>query len=123
MARLRSDKYNIEEMCNIIDDYTDSTYVPILKEVCYQNHWNYDTVMKYQRENEELMQSIKRLLDKKEADLERGGLTGTLNKTVVVFSLKQLGWKDKQETELTFKDVETFEGLKGLLDKNRECEE
>jgi len=90
-------KYNIDEMVDIIERYTDDTEIPILKEVAYQNYWNYDTIMKYQRVNENLMQSIKRLLDKKEAQLERKGLNKEIDRTVAIFSLKQLGWKDRQE--------------------------
>lgn len=90
-------KYNIDEMVDIIERYTDDTEIPILKEVVYQNYWNYDTIMKYQRVNENLMQSIKRLLNKKEAQLERKGLNKEIDRTVAIFSLKQLGWKDRQE--------------------------
>lgn len=84
-------------MVDIIERYTDDTEIPILKEVVYQNYWNYDTIMKYQRVNENLMQSIKRLLNKKEAQLERKGLNKEIDRTVAIFSLKQLGWKDRQE--------------------------
>ena len=84
-------------MVDIIERYTDDTEIPILKEVAYQNYWNYDTIMKYQRVNENLMQSIKRLLNKKESQLERKGLNKEIDRTVAIFSLKQLGWKDRQE--------------------------
>lgn len=89
------DKYDTKRLCNIIDKYTDETDLPILKEVCYQNNLNYDTIMKYQRDREALMQSIKRLLYKKETELEKGGLTGKYQPTMTIFSLKQLGWQDR----------------------------
>lgn len=92
-------KYNIDDMIAIIEKYTEETELPILKEVCYMNNWLYNTVMKLQRDNEDLFHSIKRLLDKKEVKLERGALSGKLDKTMAIFSLKQLGWKDKQEIE------------------------
>ena len=94
MARPTDEKYKITDMIEKIEIYTDNTFVPILKEICYKNHWNYVYVMELQKKHIKLSESIKRLLDKKEADLERGGLNGTLEKTTVVFSLKQLGWKD-----------------------------
>jgi hypothetical protein len=36
---------------------------------------------------------------RKEVVLEKGTLTGVYDKTMAIFSLKQLGWKDKQEIE------------------------
>lgn len=90
-------KYKTENLVALLDKYTNDTDIPILKEVCYQNYLNYDTIMKYQRTDELLMQSIKRLLDKKESQLERKGLNKEIDRTVAIFSLKQLGWKDRQE--------------------------
>lgn len=90
-------KYKTENLVALLDKYTNDTDIPILKEVCYQNYLNYDTIMKYQRTDELLMQSIKRLLYKKESQLERKGLNKEIDRTVAIFSLKQLGWKDRQE--------------------------
>lgn len=97
MAMGRPPKYNVEAMIDIIDDYTNQTDIPVLKEVCYKNYWVYDTVLDLQNKHEDLFHSIKRLLDKKEANLEIMGLRGEIDKTMAVFSLKQLGWKDRQE--------------------------
>ena len=55
--------------------------------------------MKMQRTDEELMQSIKELLYKKEVYLEREGIKGNLAQTMAVFTLKQLGWRDCIEIE------------------------
>lgn len=102
--RGRPQKYNIEEMVDIICEYTDNTVLPILKEVCYLNGWNFDTLMNLERQNEDLNWAIKRLLQKKEVEVERGGLIGKYNQTMAVFTLKQLGWKDKQDIELNTSD-------------------
>ena len=104
MARPKTDKYNIKKMAKIIEEYSDKTELPILKEVCYINKWNYDYVMQLQREYDELSQSIKHLLNKKEVALEKGAIIGKYNNTMAIFSLKQLGWKDRQDLE----DVETI---------------
>jgi hypothetical protein len=48
---------------------------------------------------EEFSDPIKVLIDKKEAALERKALDGEVNTTMAVFSLKQLGWSDKQQVE------------------------
>ena len=105
-------------MVDIIERYTDDTEIPILKEVAYQNYWNYDTIMKYQRVNENLMQSIKRLLYKKEAQLERKGLNKEIDRTVAIFSLKQLGWKDRQE--ISFEEEQADEIDIKIIRTNKE---
>lgn len=97
MARPSTGKY--DNIVETIIKYTDETEYPILKEACYLYNYNYDTVMKMQRNDEELMQSIKRLLDKKESYLEREGVKGNINSTMAVFTLKQLGWRDSIEVD------------------------
>lgn len=94
MARPVSPKYELEFMLKRIDEYTDNTVIPILKELCYQQYWDYDYIIKIKTEKEELGRSIKRLLNKKEAQLEKLGLLGKIEKTMAIFSLKQLGWKN-----------------------------
>ena len=107
MARPKKAKYQLKNLCKIIDEYTDNTQIPILKEVCYQNDLNYSYVMQMRtkEENAELSNSIKRLLDKKEAQLERLGLTGKIDRGMAIFSLKQLGWKDKPEQEDSIESI------------------
>ena len=83
-------------MVKQIKKYTDETDLPILKECCFENDWNYDYVMQIQRDNPVLSQSIRRLLTKKEIILEKALYAGT-NNTGCVFGLKQLGWKDNPE--------------------------
>lgn len=97
MARGRPPKYDIEEIIDIIEKYIEETDLPIFKEVCYLNNWDDKYVYALGRKNEDLSHCIKKLSNKKEVELERGGLTGKYNPTMVVFSLKQLGWRDKQE--------------------------
>lgn len=49
--------------------------------------------------------------------LEKGALTGKYDKTMAIFSLKQLGWRDKIETESKVElDSDGFiEALKGQV--------
>jgi hypothetical protein len=49
--------------------------------------------------------------------LEKGGLTGKYDKTMVIFSLKQLGWRDKIEAEskVEFDSDGFMEALKGQV--------
>lgn len=101
MARPKSPKYEIDFILDTMEDYIESTELPIFKDVCVKNNWCSDYIYQLSVNNEELSRCIKKLSDKKEVELERGGLTGKYNKTMAVFSLKQLGWKDKIELEQT----------------------
>lgn len=100
MARPVSEKYKIDFVIKTMNDYIDNTELPIFKEVCYQNKWDTARIYQLGNENEELLDTIKALTNKKETELERGGLTGKYSATMAVFSLKQLGWKDKQEVDI-----------------------
>lgn len=117
MGRKPSGKYEIPDMIAKIIAYTDDTSLPILKEICYQNHWDYQYVMNLQAANENLREPIRRLLDKKEVVLERGGLTGGLDKTMAIFSLKQLGWTDRVVNDT---DTTTLDRVLDVLDAVRE---
>lgn len=50
-------------------------------------------------EIDELSDAIKLCVSKKEVALEKGALSGDLNCTMAIFSLKQIGWKDAQKIE------------------------
>lgn len=89
-------KYNIKKIVAQILEYTETSNLPILKEVCFQNEWDYDYILQLQREHELLRLAIKRLLLKKEILLEKAMYTGE-NNTAFIFSLKQLGWKDNPD--------------------------
>ena len=100
MARPVSEKYKIDFVIDTINNYIDNTELPIFKEVCYLNDWNPDRIYQLSQESEELLCAIKKCHCKKEVELEKGALTGKYNATMAVFSLKQLGWKDKQEIDV-----------------------
>ena len=88
-----------EEIIPKMEKYTDENAVPILAEFCYMN--NYRRAMMY--EQPALSYALKRMTAKKEAQLEKGALSGNLNPSMAIFSLKQLGWKDKQEIDANIK--------------------
>ena len=77
--------------------YIDETDIPIICEFCYLNHIPRETIYDY----DEFSTLRKECIDKKEARLERGGLDGKVDKTMAIFSLKQLGWSDRQQHELS----------------------
>lgn len=73
--------------------YIKETDIPIVSEFAYLNN----CARQYLYELPELTDTIKELITKKEAQLEKLALTGKINHTMAIFSLKQLGWKDVQD--------------------------
>ena len=123
--------YDIPYMINQIDKYMQecnvdgSQYtktgqrkplrIPVFKECCLKNGWNYDYVMQLQRDNAELSEKAQELLGWKEVLLEQGMLYGTIKHGAAIFSLKQLGWRDNQSISINkAEDVEDDELTKSL---------
>jgi hypothetical protein len=84
--------------------YIEETDIPILAEFAYQNDIRRTTLYEFDC----LSNAIKKCVTKKEAQLEKKALKNSINPSMAIFSLKQLGWKDKQEivekkTEVTIK--------------------
>ena len=90
-------KEKLEEIRQAIEDYTKKTKIPILAEFAYKNDIRRGTLY----DMPELSDAIKALIDKKESQLEKLALDQKVNTTMAIFSLKQIGWKDKQEVEHT----------------------
>ena len=136
-GRPKKAKYKTNYMVKKIEEYiadcnVDGTHlmpngqrkpvrVPILKECCLRNQWNYDWIMQMQREDEELSDAIHTLLGWKEVILEQGMLTGVLRPGAAIFSLKQLGWTDRQDIKLqkteTVEDDELTKALEEIAKK------
>lgn len=85
----------LEEIRQSLEQYIDNTEIPILAEFAYMNHIRRQALY----EHEELSDTLKRLIDKKEAQLERLFLFTNSKQTMAIFSLKQLGWSDKSKEE------------------------
>jgi hypothetical protein len=95
---------NRKEIAAMLEAYTDSKDIPVLAEFAYQNNIRRDYLYEMAKDDEDLSNAIKRCAEKKEAQLEIKSLKGEINPTQAIFSLKQLGWTDKQGIELTGKD-------------------
>ena len=93
-AKLGEEKIN--EINEALKEYIENTDIPIVAEFAYMNHIR--RALLY--ENEILSYTIKELINKKEAQLERMALENDVDKTMAIFSLKQLGWRDKQDIVL-----------------------
>jgi hypothetical protein len=89
MARPR--EWDRDALKESLIQYVDSTDIPILAEFAH----NSGVLRQYLYDLPELADAIKACVQKKEFALERMGLSGGINTTMAVFSLKQLGWTDK----------------------------
>jgi hypothetical protein len=93
-------------MADAIEDYLEECLkkkkVPIFKEVVVKMGWTYLYVERIRHDKgfERVDEAIAKLMDAKEYMLERLGLDGKIDRTMAVFSLKQLGWKDQQSVEI-----------------------
>lgn len=88
-------KKKVEEVKGQMDDYIEKTAIPIFAEFAYQNDYNRSQL--YQIEG--LSNTIKKMMLKKEAQLEKMALAHKAPTAMCIFSLKQLGWTDKQEIQ------------------------
>jgi hypothetical protein len=88
----------IDTYVDLFTNYIETHDIPIIAEFAYQNN-----VSKFIVDRPEFIDLKQKCLSKKETALEIGCLKGTLNAPMSIFSLKQIGWRDKQEQELTHK--------------------
>jgi hypothetical protein len=110
MARPRSrTQTQDEQLFDKFKKYIDNTTLPIIAEFAYMNEIDRN----YLYDNAIFSTLLKRCIAKKEANLEKGALTGKLNPSMAIFSLKQIGWKDKQADELQQQPVINI-SLKGV---------
>jgi hypothetical protein len=106
--RGRPKKYTkkvLMELCEKLNKYIDDEDIPILAEFAYQNNVHRQRLYEYP----ELADTIKRCIEKKEANLEKFGLTGEINTTMAIFSLKQLGWNDGRSINIINNSEKTID--------------
>lgn len=86
----------VEQIKKKLEKYIKSTDIPIITEFAYMN----GVVSQRLYEYVEFSTLLKMCTEKKQANLEKGALSGQLNTGMAIFSLKQLGWSDKQDVNL-----------------------
>jgi len=94
----RPRKYNNEqvtEICEKFKKYIEDNAIPIICEFASLN----DLISQQLYDYPEFSTLLKKCTDKKQANLEKGALANTVNTSMAIFSLKQLGWTDKREVE------------------------
>lgn len=90
----------VEELISLFDKYIQDTEIPIVAEFATMNNIYKQRLY----DIEDFADCLKRCTTKKEAALERQGLSNKCNTTMAIFSLKQLGWKDKSDEVVEQKD-------------------
>lgn len=101
----------LKEIETAMIEYTEKTAVPILAEFAYNYGINRQELYKHNA----LSDAIKSMMAKKEFQLEKMAMTNKINQTFAIFSLKQLGWSDKQSIEHTVNN-EAIEELRKLYE-------
>ena len=94
----RPRKHHSAEITEKLIAYIEQEAIPILAEFSYKNNIPRTHLYEIAKDDIKLTDAIKFCIAKKEANLERGALSGEVNTTMAIFSLKQIGWSDKQET-------------------------
>jgi len=103
------------DLLRAFEEYVDNTEIPVIAEFAYKNKIPRSTL--YEFKEFEYMRQI--CIDKKEANLEKLALTKEIDSSMAIFSLKQLGWSDKNQSTITaevnnpFKDL-TLDELRKL---------
>ena len=103
MGRIgRPPKVNIEALINDADEYIETAEPPILAEYAHihgiTRQYLYELAKREEANGNPLLSdTIKKISEGKEVKLEKKALSGDYNSSMAIFSLKQLGWKDRQE--------------------------
>lgn len=92
-----SDRQLIKGADEYLRECKEKNTFPIIKEFAIRMGISYNRLCERGYENEELSNAIKRIHDTKEIVLERGAMTGQFQPSMAIFSLKQMGWRDKFE--------------------------
>ena len=85
-------------------------FLPILKECCLDNDWDYDELMELAEAHPDVKRAVNRLLNRSEVNLIKDGISGKINKPVMITLL------DRNERERESKSrLLMLEAVDGLL--------
>lgn len=124
----RPSKVNIDVLIADIDSYIERADPPIIAEFAHIHGITRQRL--YQLADEKkaigdmrLFDGIKKLSEAKEIKLEKNGLSGDYAANVAIFSLKQLGWSDKQNMNIYVGDTQEDDPLtKSLKEMAKELQ-
>jgi hypothetical protein len=102
----RPRKWNADKLAEGLEKYTLEKFnnpkeYPILKEFCFIEGVLYDTLSEISKKNEKLFRAIKRCMMAKEIKVEQLTSRKRIDNSFGIFTLKQMGWSDKQDISLT----------------------
>lgn len=86
----------IQDIIEKMEEYIEKNDIPIVAEFAYQN----DLRRAVLYEMPDFSYTLQKLVNKKEAQLEKLGLFNVVNASMAKFSLAQMGWSEKQETKV-----------------------
>lgn len=117
----RPPKVKVKDIIADVDAYLAAADPPIVAEFAHRHNITREYLYQLaEKENEkgrpQLSYAIKRISEAKEIALEKGGLCGDYQANMAIFSLKQLGWRDKQDVNagLTARELpKLYEALTG----------
>lgn len=85
----------IEKLRDDLKEYIEENDIPVISDFAWK--YGYPRARLYiEKDIEDLIEYMQA---KKESTLELLALRGEVNHTMAIFSLKQMGWKDRHETE------------------------
>lgn len=112
-------KVRAKDLINDADEYIRTADPPILAEYAHihgiTRQYLYQLAdIEKKNGKPELSDTLKKISEAKEIKLEKKGLSGEYAPNVAIFSLKQLGWSDKQETKVSSDGMlaDLIDGLK-----------
>ena len=112
-------KVKAKDLVNDVDKYIESADPPIIAEFAHKHgitrEYLYQLAkIEKDKGKPELSYALKKLSEAKEIKLEKKGLSGEYAPNVAIFSLKQLGWSDKQEMKVSSDGMlaDLIDGLK-----------
>lgn len=103
----KRDERELAELVKLFEEYVETHEFPVVSEFAYLN--SIDRTDLYNRK--EYSTVLKKSQAKKEAYLEIYGIHNKINPTMAIFSLKQMGWSDKQEVKIKEHNIESTSKL------------
>lgn len=107
-------KMSISELTAAAIQYADTAPIPIVKEFALQVGYPYTYLYELAAKHPTFHAALRRIVDQKEIILEKGALTGALDRSMAIFSLKQIGWRDQPPAE---KSDEKLDALLRSIDE------
>ncbi len=96
----RPREYDRDALAILFAKYIADTEIPIAAEFAANQGFGKQILYNFADAEPRFYDLLTRCVSKKEAALERQALAGAVNCSMAIFSLKQLGWTDRNESTL-----------------------